>query len=87
MLEQQWFALPRLIRFMLSHFADGVALGWSCGLMVLWFDIGTVGSLLAAFDSAVPTVFFFAQAGLLFGTLAASVAVMNLHDDADRGPR
>lgn len=83
MLGKQWFALPRLIRFMLSRFADGVALGWSCGLMVLWFDIGNVGSLLAGMDSAVLTALFFATVGLMFGTLAMSVAVMNLREDTN----
>lgn len=83
MLAKQWFALPRLIRFMLSQFANGVALGWSCGLMVLWFDFGGVGSLLAGMDSAVLTALFFANSGLLFGTLAMSVAAMNLREDAD----
>lgn len=83
MLASHWFALPRLIRFMLLHFANGVALGWTCGLLVLWFDLGNVGSLLARTDSAALTALFFGQWGLLFGTLAMSVAVMNLHKNDD----
>jgi hypothetical protein len=81
MLRQQWLALPRLVRFMLRHFANGVALGAACGLIVIWFDIGGVGSLLASFDSPLLTAFFFAKGGLLFGALAMGVAVMNLGED------
>ena len=77
----EWLALPKLIKFMIVNFADGVALGWTCGLLVIWLDVCRIGSLLARFDSALLTTLFFAQSGLLFGTLALSVAVMTLGED------
>lgn len=80
MFRQYWLALPRLIRFMLANFADGVALGWACGLVVTWFDLAGVGGLLASHDPAL-TLLFFAYSGGLFGTLAMSVAVMNLREE------
>ena len=81
MLRQQWLALPKLIRFMLRHFANGIVLGWTFGLLVIRFDVFGIGSLLASFDDAWLTALFFGQGGLLFGALAMSVAVMNLSDD------
>lgn len=71
--------MPRLIRFMLSHFANGAVLGLSFGLALLWTDVGEIDRLLAASNNAAAlTALFFAQAALLFGTLGMSVAVMNL---------
>lgn len=81
MLQQRWLALPKLIRFMALHFADGVALGWACGLLLIWFDVCRIGSLLAKYDSILLTSLFFAQTGLLFGTFAMSVGVMNLREN------
>lgn len=81
MFRYQWLALPRLIRFMVLNFTDGVALGWICALLMIWFDICRIGSLLASFDNALLTTLFFAQSGLLFGVMAMSVAVMNLGED------
>ncbi|MDO9637021.1 MAG: hypothetical protein Q7J44_00600 [Pseudotabrizicola sp.] len=81
MLRKTWGTLPVLVRFMLSQFANGVAMGWSFGLMVIWLDLGGFGTLLARVDSAALTALFFANGGLLFGTTAASVAIMSLGDD------
>lgn len=78
MLQAQWRALPQLIRFMATQFADGVALGWACGLALIRLDVGSIGSLLERSGSAAMTALFFVQGGLLFGTLAMSVALMNL---------
>jgi hypothetical protein len=82
MLRQQWHALPRLIRFMLRHFADGVALGWTIGLILLRLDIGGLGSLMASFDNALLTAFFFLKGGWLFGGLVMGVAVMTMDEDS-----
>ncbi|MFN4099187.1 MAG: hypothetical protein ACK4GT_05375 [Pararhodobacter sp.] len=81
MLRMQWRALPELIRFMIGHFVNGVVLGWAFGLTLIWMDIGGIGTLLGQSNSALLTAFFFVQGGLLFGSLATSVAVMNLRDD------
>ncbi len=81
MLKVRWQTLPRLIRFMALHFADGVALGWSCALAMIWFNILNLGALLESHGSTLLTALFFLQSGLMFGTLAMGVAVMNAHDD------
>lgn len=83
MIHDQWLVLPRLVRFMTANFADGVASGWALGLMLIWFDVYGVGTLFASYEGALPTVLFFAQSGMLFGTLCMSVAVMNLGDDKE----
>lgn len=71
--------MPRLIRFMLSHFANGTVLGLAVGLVLLRADVGHLQSLFSASEhDAALTALFFAQAGLLFGTFGMSVAVMNL---------
>jgi len=80
---RRWRALPKLIRFMIEHFANGVALGWSVGLFVIWLDFGAIGSLLASSDSGWLTALFFFKGGMLFGTLAMSVSVMNLGHEKD----
>jgi hypothetical protein len=89
MLRQRWRELPRLIRFMIHHFVIGVVLGWTSGLMVIWYDVGGIGSLLASHDSAALTALFFAKGGLYFGTFAMSVAVMNMgkEESGGEGPR
>ncbi len=39
--------MPRLIRFMLSQFANGAVLGRAVGLAILWADIGQLQRLLS----------------------------------------
>jgi hypothetical protein len=78
MLRQRWLALPKLIRFMLRHFANGVVLGWFVGLVLIQLDVGRLGTLLASYDSAALTALFFFKGGLYFGALAMAVAVMNI---------
>lgn len=73
--------MPRLIRFLLARFADGFVLGLAVALAILWSDLGHISRLMAASGhEAALTAFFFAQAGLLFGTFGMCVAVMNLSD-------
>lgn len=85
MLWRNWQELPKLIRFVIQHFAIGVVLGWASALMVIWYDMGGIGSLLARHDSAALTALFFAKGGLYFGTIAASVAIMNMGKEGSGG--
>jgi len=85
MLWRHWQELPKLIRFVLQHFAIGVVLGWASALMVIWYDIGGIGTLLARHDSAALTGLFFAKGGLYFGTIATSVAIMNMGNEGSGG--
>ncbi len=74
--------MPRLIRFLIDRFLEGVILGLAVGLAILWTDLGHIGRLFAASGhEAALTAFFFAQTALLIGTFAMCVAVMNLSDD------
>lgn len=73
--------LPRLIWFMLNHFLNGAVMGSICALTLIWFNVGQIGSMLSSVDSALLTSLFIAEGSLLFGTFAASVAVMNIRDD------
>lgn len=81
MLGARWLALPKLVRFMVVHFADGVALGWACGLLLIRMDFARIGSLLASSDTGWLTALIFVQIGLLFGTVHMSVALMNMNED------
>jgi hypothetical protein len=83
MFRHRWNALPRLIRFMLVHFCDGMVMGWAFGLALIWFDVGGVGALLAEVDRGPVTAMFFFHGGLLFGTLVMSVALMTMGDGPD----
>jgi|GEM_PF-1762137 len=85
MLLAYWRGLPKLIRFVIQHFSIGVLLGWASALMVIWYDMGGIGSLLARHDSAALTALFFAKGGLYFGTIATCVAIMNLGKDGSGG--
>ena len=75
-------ALPRLIRFMISQFANGLVLGSACALLAIQVDIAGIGTLLSNHDSALPTGLFIAYGAGMFGVFHMSVAVMNLDDDS-----
>jgi hypothetical protein len=71
--------VPLLIRFLISHFGNGVVLGLVCAEVLLFSDAFQLGSLVeASRNSGGMTLLFFAQAALLFGTVNMGVAVMNL---------
>ena len=71
--------MPHLIRFLLTHFGNGVVLGLALAEMLLISDFANLGRMLAESDEgALLTALFFAQTALVFGTLNAAVAVMTL---------
>jgi hypothetical protein len=72
---------PKLIRFMIGHFVNGLVLGSACALLAIRFDLGGLGTLLANHDSALLTGLFIAYGAGLFGVFQMSVAVMTLDDD------
>lgn len=72
-------ALPRLVRFMLRHFANGAVLGLILAELLLWGDVMGLRKLVVLPEAgALLTLAFLVHAAMLFGTLALSVAVMNL---------
>lgn len=74
-------ALPKLIRFMLSHFGNGLAMGSVCAVLVIQFEIGMMGALLSTDDSGLMTGLFILYGAVMFGVFCMSVAVMNLGAD------
>ncbi len=83
MFAQKWQAMPRLIRFMIEHFADGAVMGCLFGLLVIRLDTAGLGTLLEATQTAGPTALFLAQAALSFGTLSIAVGVVSLSEESD----
>lgn len=78
MRRQRSHTLPRLVRFMIAHFATGAAMGAAFGLVLIRTDTAALRGLLESAGSAMPTALFLAQGALTFGTLGMAVAVMNL---------
>jgi len=81
MIRRRWLALPKLIRFMLVHIANGMAIGCVLLLIVIRMDIGGLGTLLAKDGSGLATLVLFFQTALTFGAVSMGVAVMNLGED------
>lgn len=81
MIRRRWMALPKLIRFMLVHSANGMAIGCTFLLALIWFDVLGLGTLLAKDASGLATFVLFFQTALTFGAVSMGVAVMNLGDD------
>lgn len=81
MIRRRWMALPKLIRFMLTHVANGMAIGCVALLVVIRLDLGGFGTLLAKDGTGLATVVLFCQTALTFGAVSMGVAVMNLGDD------
>jgi hypothetical protein len=65
MIRRLWMSLPKLIRFMLVHVANGMGLG----------------TQLAKNESGLATVILFFQTAMTFGAVSMGVAVMNLGDE------
>lgn len=79
MIRHQWLKLPKLIRFMLTHIANGIVVGCVLVLGLIWLDIRGVGTLLAG--SGLATALLFFQVSFTFGAVSMGVAVMNLGED------
>ncbi|RZA28009.1 MAG: hypothetical protein EOP02_08680 [Proteobacteria bacterium] len=78
-LERGAHAMPPLIRFLLTHVANGIVLGLSLGEVMLFADVAQIGRLIAASDQPITlTALFFLTAAVLFGTLNMAVALVTL---------
>lgn len=83
MIRRRWLALPKLIRFMLTHAANGMAIGCVFLLAMIWWDVLGLGTALKKDQSGLATAVLFFQTALTFGGVAMGVAVMNLAEDRD----
>lgn len=81
MIRRAWMSLPKLIRFMLTHIANGMVIGCSFLFVLIWFDVMGLGALLAKDDSGLATAVLFFQTSLTFGAISMGVAVMNLGEE------
>jgi hypothetical protein len=81
MIRRLWLRLPKLVRFMLIHIANGMAVGCALLLGLIWFDVGGLGALLAKDESGLATFVLFFQTSLTFGAVSMGIAVMNLGED------
>ena len=79
MVRRQWMRLPRLVRFLLVHAANGMVIGCLVVFGLIWLDVGGLGRLLAA--SGLATFVLFFQVALTFGSVSMAVAVMRLGKD------
>lgn len=81
MIARLWMSLPKLVRFMLVHVANGMAIGCIGLLAMIHFDIAGLGLVLEADESGLATAILFFQVALTFGSVSMGVAVMGLGED------
>ena len=81
MIRRYWMSLPKLIRFMLTHVANGMVIGCVFLFVLIHFDLVGLGTLLEKDESGLATAILFFQTSLTFGAVSMGVAVMNLGDD------
>ncbi|MER2508808.1 MAG: hypothetical protein ABTQ27_08610 [Amaricoccus sp.] len=73
--------MPKLIRFMLIHVANGMAIGCVFVLALIRLDLFGIGAVLAGDTSGLATFVLFFQTALTFGAVSMGVAVMHLGED------
>jgi hypothetical protein len=81
MIRRLWLSMPKLVRFMLTHAANGMAIGCAFLFVLIWFDVLGIGTLLEKDGSGLATFVLFFQTALTFGAVSMGVAVMNLGED------
>ena len=81
MIRRWWLSLPKLIRFMLTHVANGMALGCIFLLVMIRWDVAGLGTVLARDSSGLATAVLFFQTAMTSGAVSMGIAVMNLGDD------
>lgn len=74
----------RLIRFLLHHAANGVAAGWTVLLLLIWTDVGGLGSLIWGSDQReLVTALMAASFGVTFGLVGIVYGVLVVLPDSD----
>ena len=81
MIRRVRMSLPKLIRLMLIHIANGIVIGCVFLLVLIHFDLAGLGTLLEKDATGLATAVLFFQTALTFGAVAMGVAVMNLGED------
>jgi hypothetical protein len=75
--------LPKLVRFLLTHAANGMAGGCALLFGLIGFDVGGLRGLLAGDASGLATFLLFFQTMLTFGAAWMGIAVMGLRRGRD----
>jgi hypothetical protein len=81
MIRRLWLQLPKLVRFMLVHAANGMVIGCVFLFGLIWFDVAGLAGLLAKDTTGLATFVLFFQTALTFGAVSMGIAVMNLGED------
>jgi hypothetical protein len=81
LIRHHWLQLPRLIRFMLLHIANGMVVGCVVTFVLIWLDVRGLGRLTS--QSALATFLIFFQMAFTFGAISMGIAVMRLGRDRD----
>ncbi len=81
LVRHQWLKLPRLIRFMLVHIANGMVLGCIITFALIWLDVRGLGRLTS--QSGLATFLIFFQMAFTFGAISMGIAVMRLGRERD----
>ena len=81
MIRQRWMQLPKLVRFLLVHAANGMVIGCLFLFGLIWFGVAGLAELLAKDESGLATFILFFQTSLTFGSASMGIAVMGLGED------
>lgn len=81
MIRRLWMQLPKLVRFMLVHSANGMVIGCLFLFALIGLDVGGLRGILAKDESGLATFVLFFQTSLTFGAVSMGVAVMGLGED------
>ena len=75
-----------LVLFLLRHCRAGVAAGWLTLALLLWTDVGRLGTLVGASDLwPLPLLMLLAAFAVTFGSVAMGAGIMGL-GKADESP-
>jgi hypothetical protein len=83
MIRRVWMSMPKLVRFMLTHIANGMVLGCLFLFGLIYFDVMGISRLLASDTSGLATFLLFFQTAMTFGAISMGVAVMALGEEKD----
>lgn len=73
--------VPKLVKFMIYHALNGMAIGCVLLLGAIYFNLLGLGDLLAKDQTGLATAIFFFQTALTTGAVNMGVAVMGLGED------
>lgn len=81
MIRRIWMSLPKLVRFMLIHIANGMVIGCLFLFGMIWLDAAGIRQVLARDETGLATFVLFFQNALTFGSVSMGIAVMTLGED------